>query len=92
MDTVALGFANVTGGAELGSQVVAAIAGYHDVLGIFGLGQQPTNLTEFGDPRPSFLTSLHAQGMIPSLSWGYTAGARYRKCFPACPAVLLTRL
>ncbi|KAL8901618.1 MAG: hypothetical protein Q9207_005114 [Kuettlingeria erythrocarpa] len=78
LDTVALGFANLTGGATLESQIVASIAGYQNVLGIFGLGQQPTNLTDFSDPHPSYLASLHAQRMIPSLSWGYTAGARYR--------------
>jgi hypothetical protein len=30
------------------------------------------------DPQPSFLSELKNQSLIPSLSWGYTAGAAYR--------------
>ncbi|KAL8702993.1 MAG: hypothetical protein Q9201_003830 [Fulgogasparrea decipioides] len=76
LDTVALDFHS---GPALQHQVIGAISGSEYVLGTFGLGQQPTNLTNFSDPHPSFLTSLHDKNMIPSLSWSYTAGARYRK-------------
>ncbi|KAL8968982.1 MAG: hypothetical protein Q9197_004583 [Variospora fuerteventurae] len=78
LDTVGLGNTEATGGPTLDSQVVAAIAGYQNVLGIFGLGQQPVNFTDFTNPRPSFLSTLHTRRLIPSLSWAYTAGARYR--------------
>ncbi|KAL8731577.1 MAG: hypothetical protein Q9181_004242 [Wetmoreana brouardii] len=76
LDTVAL---DITGNTTLENQTVAAISGSEYLLGTFGLGQQPTNLTNFTDPHPSFLTSLHDQHLIPSLSWSYTAGAKYPK-------------
>lgn len=79
LDSVALGLTDNNGGPNLTSQIVAAISGYEYVLGTFGLGQQPTNLSDFNDPHPSFLTSLYDQTLIPSLSWSYTAGAHYRK-------------
>ncbi|KAL8947073.1 MAG: hypothetical protein Q9222_006606 [Ikaeria aurantiellina] len=80
LDTVGLGFTAEDGCPSLPNQVVAAMSGYEFVLGMFGLGQQPTNFTDFTDENqhPSFLTSLYTQNLIPSLSWAYTAGARYR--------------
>ena len=47
-------------------------------LGQFGLGPKATNFTDFETPSPSYLWSLKNQTLIPSLSWGYTAGAAYR--------------
>ena len=48
--------------------------------GIFGLNNQPVNFTTLGNhSQSSFITSLKDRGMIPSLSWSYTAGAKYRK-------------
>ncbi|KAL8711214.1 MAG: hypothetical protein Q9220_004359 [cf. Caloplaca sp. 1 TL-2023] len=80
LDTVGLGFTSDNGAPSLPNQVVAALTGDEFVLGMFGLGQQPTNFTDFTDENqhPSFLTSLHTQNLIPSLSWAYTAGASYR--------------
>lgn len=47
--------------------------------GIFGLNNQPVNFTVLGNhTAPSFLTTLKDQGKIPSLTWSYTAGAKYR--------------
>jgi hypothetical protein len=44
------------------------------------LGTQPVNYTTIGNfSAPSFFTSLRSQQLIPSLSWSYTAGAKYRK-------------
>ncbi|KAL8784988.1 MAG: hypothetical protein Q9213_003649 [Squamulea squamosa] len=77
LDTVALGFSNINGGPTLENQVLAAITGYEFMLGTFGLGSEPTNLTNFSVPHPSFLGHLYDQHLIPSLSWGYTAGALY---------------
>jgi len=49
--------------------------------GIFGLNGQPVNFTVLGNhPSPSFFTTLKEQKKIPSLSWSYTAGAKYRMC------------
>lgn len=48
-------------------------------LGVFGLNDQPVNFSTVGNSTsPSFLTTLKDKGVIPSLSWSYTAGAKYR--------------
>jgi len=47
--------------------------------GVFGLNGQPVNFTTLGNySAPSFLNTLKDQKKIPSLSWSYTAGAKYR--------------
>jgi len=61
------------------NQVVAGIDTATWWNGIFGLGNQGVNFTGFSHPIDSYLTSLYKQGHIPSLTWGYTAGAKYRK-------------
>ncbi|KAL8753555.1 MAG: hypothetical protein Q9184_005385 [Pyrenodesmia sp. 2 TL-2023] len=78
LDTISLGLTNATGGPTLNSQVIAGIETEHWYIGLFGLQQQPTNLTNFSQPRQSFLSTLRAQNLIPSLSWSYTAGAHYQ--------------
>ncbi len=78
-DTVALGFTNATGEPVLQSQLVAGFETPQYYTGLFGLGHQPTNLTTFTDSYQSFLTILKATNLIPSLSWAYTAGAKYSK-------------
>lgn len=83
LDTITLGFSDSIGGLTIGSQVVAAQAVDHYYTGLFGLNHQATNLTNFTDPHPSFLATLKKNSMIPSLSWGYTAGAQYRRSFPS---------
>ena len=81
LDTVALGFDNSMGGPTLDSQVVSALANDDYYVGVFGLGPQGTNISNFTDPHPSFLMAMHNESLIPSLSWAYTAGAQYRKFF-----------
>ncbi|CAL8574685.1 hypothetical protein XPA_000640 [Xanthoria parietina] len=78
LDTIGLEFSNATEILLQSNQTVAALSGPQYRLGLFGLGRQPTYLSNFTSPRPSFLTTLHNQHYIPSLSWSYTAGARYR--------------
>ena len=78
-DQVELGLDGNLGLPLLKDQVVAALATEDYYLGMFGLSDQPTNFTDLSLSRPSFLTTLKARNLIPSLSWGYTAGARYRK-------------
>jgi hypothetical protein len=46
-------------------------------LGTFGLDRAPNNFPMLNDPQPSFLWTLANQSMIPSTSWGCTAGAHY---------------
>jgi len=79
LDTVALGFSDSFGGPAIKSQVVAALATHDRYLGVFGLGHQGTNISNFSDPHPSFLSGMKDGSLIPSLSWGYTAGAKYRQ-------------
>ena len=79
LDTVALGFSNITGGPVLANQVVAGMGTNTYYIGTFGLGREPTNFTTFEDSYPSFLTNLASKSIIPSRSWSYTAGARYRE-------------
>ena len=83
-DTLALGApgANLP---SLDNQIIAGIATNNYWLGYLGLSPLPFNFssqndaTSMRDPQPSFLSSLKNQSLIPSLSWGYTAGASYRK-------------
>lgn len=59
--------------------VLKGIGTKHFMLGVFGIGPKTTNLDDFNDPQPSFLWSLKNQSLIPSLSYGYYAGASYDK-------------
>lgn len=79
------GFDNITlgyvggGGPTLANQTVASIATKEFFLGEFGLKPQASNFTSLTDPIPSFMQNLRSQDMIPSVSWAYTAGNKYRK-------------
>lgn len=64
---------------DLPNMVVAALATKDYYLGYFGVTSHPTNFTQFDDPHPSYLSTLKVNGQIPSLSYAYTAGAKYRK-------------
>jgi hypothetical protein len=75
-DTVSLGY-NGGGGPTLQDQVVAGIATPDFWLGSIGLDPEPSNFSTMNDPQPSYLAALRNQSLIPSLSWGYTAGAYY---------------
>ena len=66
------------GGPTLEHQLIGGFAGAAFFLGIFGLNPRATNYSNFNDPVPSFITNLKTNGSIPSLSFGYTAGARYQ--------------
>ncbi|VBB81616.1 Putative protein of unknown function [Podospora comata] len=67
-------------GPEFDDQTVGMIAAPEPFyLGIFGLSNQPMNFTSLANTSsPSFLTTLKDQKKIPSLSYSYTAGAKYR--------------
>lgn len=78
-DSLSLGLSNATGEPSLNDQVVAGLVSFDYYLGEFGLGDQPMNFTNFDHPHPSFLTTLKTNDLIPSLSWGFTAGAHYSK-------------
>ncbi|KAI9707974.1 MAG: hypothetical protein M1820_004393 [Bogoriella megaspora] len=67
-----------SGGIQIDHQVVAGIALKQFYLGIFGLGVKPANFSSYSNPQAAFLPSAVEQNLIPSKSWGYTAGAPYR--------------
>ena len=77
LDTLGFGL-TASDGVSLDGMVVAAIATKSFYLGNLGVTSRPTNLSSFNDPRTSFLSSLRQQNKIPSLSFGYSAGAQYR--------------
>lgn len=66
-----------SGGPTLDHQVIAAIDTKEYYLGMLGLTPRPINFT-WDEQTPSFLSSLRNQSIIPSLSFGYNAGAEYR--------------
>ena len=65
-------------GATLKNQTVGGFAATDTYLGLFGIDARPSNFTNTS-PIPSYLQNLRDQSLIPSLSWGYTAGNQYRK-------------
>ena len=77
-DSIGLGFQD-PGSPTLLHQVVAGIATKDFYLGVFGLGPKPANFSDFADPQPTLMTNLARQRLIPSLAFGYTAGAEYRQ-------------
>lgn len=76
-DTIGIG-AQGTGGPTLDHQLLGGIATNTFYVGIFGLNPRATNYSGFNEPVPSYITSLKRNGSIPSISFGYTAGAPYQ--------------
>lgn len=76
-DTVGLGWQG-SGGPTLNHTVLAEISSPNYILGRFGLNPRPTNFSTFNDPQTSYLSLLYEQNEIPSLSYSYSAGAKYR--------------
>ncbi|KAF2834957.1 acid protease [Patellaria atrata CBS 101060] len=76
-DTVALGWQG-SGGPNVTHSIVAGIATKDFYLGMFGVSPRPTNFSDFTDPQPSFMSLAKKADLIPSFSYGYTAGAFYR--------------
>lgn len=64
---------------SINHQVIAAIEAKNFYVGNLGLSPYPINFTSSEDSSPSLLASLKNQNLIPSLSYGYTAGASYGK-------------
>jgi len=76
-DTVGLGLPGEEGPTLLNTTVGTIITSDF-WLGHFGVNPKPTNFTNFTDPSPSYMSLLFDQKHIPSVSFGYTAGAQYR--------------
>ena len=61
---------------SLPSQIVGVVNSTNYWVGYLGLGIKPTNFTDAN--QPTFLTSMVENlSLIPSHSYGYTAGAYY---------------
>lgn len=75
-DTVGLQVEN-SGGLNVNKSIVAGVAETDFYIGVLGLGPKPSNFSTFSDPQRSFMKTLNATKRIPSLSYGYTAGAYY---------------
>lgn len=78
LDALGLGAAG-SSGVRLDPQVLAAIVTKDFYLGFLGVDPSPTNFITFDNPHISFLSSLKQSNNISSLSYGYSAGANYRK-------------
>ncbi|KAI6762417.1 hypothetical protein HG530_008397 [Fusarium avenaceum] len=80
LDTLGLGLVDGSNGITLENQTIGGIATASPFyLGIFGINPQPLNFSTLGNfSSPSFVSTLKAKEIIPSLSWSYTAGAIYR--------------
>lgn len=66
-------------GLTMNDSVVGGIAMNDFYLGVFGLGPKSSNFSTFDDSKPSFMARLNSTKIIPSVSYGYTAGAAYSK-------------
>jgi hypothetical protein len=73
LDTLEFG----TTGATLKNTIIGSINTTEYLLGFFGLGDIPGNFTNIEVSSP--LSALDNESVIPSNSYGYTAGAIYRK-------------
>ena len=62
----------------LKNQTVGGFAATDTYLGIFGINPRSSDFLN-STLIPSYLQNLRDQFLIPSLSWGYTAGNQYRK-------------
>ncbi|KAL9126598.1 MAG: hypothetical protein Q9217_004372 [Psora testacea] len=76
-DTLGLGIQG-SGGPMLEDQIIAAYTSQDLYLGMFGLNPSSTNFSATDQGRPSYMSTLKSQNLIPSLSFGYTAGNQYR--------------
>lgn len=73
-DTLSLGT-----GPTLTNQAIGGLVATDFYLGMLGLNPRPTNSTTGGYGPASLISSLKAQNLTPSESFGYTAGNQYRK-------------
>ena len=75
-DTLGLGIQG-GGGPTLNKQVIAGVTTKDIYVGMFGVNPKPSDYN--GEQHDSYMTSLKKQDLIPSLTFGYTAGASYRE-------------
>lgn len=88
-DAVSLGVPGEEG-PSLKNTTIGTLVSQNFWLGHFGINPKPTNFSAFLDPSPSYITLLFEQKQIPSVSFGYTAGAQYRMSCPSRNSLSLT--
>ncbi|KAL8801024.1 MAG: hypothetical protein Q9182_004768 [Xanthomendoza sp. 2 TL-2023] len=77
-DTLGLGIQG-SGGPILKDQIMAVIGTEQIYLGMFAVNPKRTNYTGITEQgQASYMTNLKNQSLIPSVTFGYTAGAPYR--------------
>lgn len=79
-DTVYLGASQETDTISLDRQVVAGLKDKDYFLGMLGLSRTSSKFSTVGHEVSSLFENLKDKNIIPSWSYGYTAGAAYRKC------------
>lgn len=77
-DTLSLG-AQSGNGPSLEKQVIGGIGLQKYYLGMLGVNPKPTKVSAGDSGQSSYITSLKRQNIIPSVSFGFTAGAAYRE-------------
>lgn len=66
-------------GPTVKNQTVAGIATKDFYLGLLGLNPSLSNFGSYNNPLPSLMENMRSMSLIPSISWGYTAGNQYRR-------------
>ena len=79
-DSLALGYPG-SGAYTVNHQLLAGIAAKDFYVATWGIAPRPTNLTTIDSNHSyqSLLSRLKQSEQVPSLSYGYTAGAYYRR-------------
>ena len=72
----------LAGATSLKKQLIAGLETKDFYIATWGIRPAPTTLSS-DDHIPSVLSNLKEQKLIPSLSWGYTAGAYYQSMMNA---------
>lgn len=88
LDSVGLGVEAATG-LTSSQNLVAGVLTEPFYLGQVGL--KPSNTTNVNGTA-TFMAQLKNEKLVPSLSYGYTAGALYRKPQPCCIVLIKLRL
>lgn len=81
LDSLGLEIAN-SGGPVLQNQVIAGVVNPRFWARRLGMDVKPRNFSEFENSQRSLIKTLKEENYIPSLSYGYTAGAYYSKSVP----------
>lgn len=89
LDSITLGYPGSPSSITISHQLLATVAAEDFYVATWGIAPRATNLTRPGqnsvtfaadDAYPSLLSTLKQEAKIPSISYGYTAGARFSMC------------